>query len=78
METQSGENHKLIFINFCRHQAIVTNIVGTNILETPISLIEHQINKMYAPTYRGHQSPQLSTNSTRCRHQPTKDTNLLN
>jgi hypothetical protein len=37
---------KLIFINFFRHQVIVTNLVGTNLLETPISLVEHQLIKI--------------------------------
>jgi hypothetical protein len=37
----------IIFINVYRNQTTVINIVGTNLLETPISSIEHQLNKIW-------------------------------
>jgi hypothetical protein len=69
MEAQSGENHKLIFINVCRHQSNVTRIVDTNLLETPISLTKHQqdvrTNLLETPIYSTkHQF------SNTCRNQP--------
>jgi hypothetical protein len=43
-----GENHKkIVFINVYRRQPTIINIVGTNLLDTPISLVEHQLNKIY-------------------------------
>jgi len=51
METQLGEKHKSTFINVCTNQPIVTKIVGTNLLETPISPSEHKHNNICRNQY---------------------------
>jgi hypothetical protein len=71
---------KLVFINVCGHQPIVKNLVGTNLLETPIYSVEHNL-AIYCVDTNLLETPISSTkhqlNKMLCRHQPTRDTNLL-
>jgi len=41
-----GKPQKNIFINVYSNQPMVTKLVGTNLLETPISLAKLQLNKI--------------------------------